>query len=487
MRIVFTILVFGLCLNSCQNRYAMDEPDDQPQDVLFIVVDDLNDWVNCLGGRAKMITPNIDKLASEALLFSNAHCTSPACCPSRTSVLTGVSPSTSGIYSNRHEWRKSSVLENAKTIPEYFSEQGYVVKGTGKIFHALSWIQQGYGIDQNDPEIWDEFWPSKHRQLPESLWPDKATKNSKNYVRWPVLAGSGTLNRPPDFFDFGPLGDDDQMADFKVVDWAMKQIQKDYNSPLFLAVGIYRPHIPWFVPKQYFDLYPLDSIILPSIREDDLEDVPDHALTWLRQDWQEWMIKNDQWKSAIQAYCASVSFADAQIGRLMDCLKKSRRADNTIVVLWSDHGMHLGEKEQWEKFTLWEESTRVPLILKVPGLTPIDGGLCTEAVSLLDVFPTLIDLIGNNTFDQLEGTSLLPFIVNPDTTREEPAITTFHFNNHSVRTERWRYIKYSNGEEELYDHRNDPDEFYNLASMSDYRAIMDELKAWLPKINYIEE
>ena len=480
----FLILVINL--SACHQ--ISDKPTDQPPppDILFIAIDDLNDWANCMGGREGVFTPNLDKLASQSVLFANAHCTAPACCPSRTSVMTGVRPSSSGIYENTQEWRKSPILADAETIPEYFKKIGYAVKGAGKIFHALSWIRTGYGLDQNDPDIWDEYWPSKERQLPDSYWPEGAVSDTNGYVNWPLVAGPGTKNRPSGFFDFGPLGNDEQMADHKVVDWAINQLQTEREEPLFLAVGIYRPHIPWFVPQQYFDMYPPEQLKLPKIRENDLDDVSDVAIRWVRRKWQEWMLENGQWGPAVQAYCASVSFADAQLGRLLKGLDESPKAKNTIVVLWSDHGMHIGEKEQWEKFTLWEESTRVPLVLKVPGITPAGGAVSREAVSLLDIYPTLVEITGGKVFPQLEGISLMPMLNNPAVCREEPAITTYHFNNHSVRTERWRYIRYNNGDEELYDHRNDPDEFHNLAGIRDYKAIIDDLARWIPKVNFAE-
>jgi len=480
MRRIITILFILSLIISCDSE-------NKNPDILFIAVDDLNDWVNCLGGREGVFTPNLDHLAGEGMLFKNAHCTAPACCPSRTSVMTGVRPSTSGIYANKNEWRKSPVLANAKTIPEYFREQGYAVKGAGKIFHALSWIRHAYGIDQNDPDIWDEYWPSKSRQLPDSYWPEGTVIDSNDYVTWPIQGGAGTENRPSHFFDYGALGEDELMADHKVVNWAIEQLKSDHDQPLFLAVGIFRPHIPWFVPQKYFDLYPIENVKLPDVIENDLGDVSEVGKRWLRRHWQDWMLENDQWRYAVQAYCASISFADAQLGRLMKGLEESGRADNTIVVLWSDHGMHIGEKEQWEKFTLWEESTRVPLILKAPGVTHKSGSVSNEAVSLLDIFPTLVDLSGGQNFDQLEGSSLLPLLENPESQRDEPAITTFHFNNHSVRTERWRYIRYNNGDEELYDHQNDSDEYHNLAKNIENRELMDELARWLPDVNYPEK
>lgn len=454
-------------------------------DVLFIAIDDMNDWISPLGGRENMHTPNLDALAAQGMLFENAHCTAPACCPSRTSVMTGVRPSTSGVYSNGHIWRDSPVLKNAITIPEFFRGQGYTVKGGGKIFHALSWIRTAYGVDQNDSTIWDEYYPSLSRSMPPSVWPESYQVNDVGTVTWENVAGAGTDRRPSNFFDYGPLGKEEDMADYKVVDWAVNELNKDHDKPLFLAVGIFRPHIPWFAPQEYFDLYPQDDRELPYILENDLDDVSKIALPWLRRGWQRWMLENNEWANAVQGYEACISFSDAMLGKLIDGLKKSGKADNTIIVLWSDHGMHIGEKEQWEKFTLWEESTRVPLIVIAPGITRA-GSVSKEAVSLIDIYPSLVNLIGGKSFDQLEGTDLTPLLKDPLSSREEPAITTFHNNNHSIRTERWRYIHYNNGDEELYDHQNDPDEFYNLARNDKYRELMDSLKLWLPKVNFDE-
>ena len=471
--ILITVLLWG-----CARENEMP-------DVLFIAVDDMNDWINPLGGRKDMHTPNLDRLVAKGILFENAHCTAPACCPSRTSVMTGIMPSTSGVYSNNSLWRQSPVLRDAKTIPEYFREIGYAVKGGGKIFHALSWIQTAYGVDQNDSTIWDEYFPSKSRSLPGSVWPETYSIDSLGTVRWENVAGNGTSMRPSYFFDWGPMGEDEEMGDFKVVDWAISELEKPRDRPLFLAVGIFRPHIPWFVPKEYFDMYPPDERELPEKIPGDLDDVSEVALPWVRRSWQRWMIENDEWKSAVQAYEASISFSDAMIGRLIDGLEKSSKSDNTIIVLWSDHGMHLGEKEQWEKFTLWEESTRVPLIIVAPGISG-QGTSSAQAVSLLDIYPTLVDLTGGIRPESLEGISLLPLLKDPEFERIEPAITTYHYNNHSVRTERWRYIRYFNGDEELYDHDNDPGEFYNLADSASLIPVKDSLKRWLPTINRIE-
>tara|TARA_B110000014_G_C20117944_1_gene591099 strand:- start:447 stop:1979 length:1533 start_codon:yes stop_codon:yes gene_type:complete len=477
----FSIQILLLFM-SCSREDKIKKPN-----ILFIAIDDLNDWIGSLDGKDGMFTPNLDKLSNKGILFSNAHCSAPACSPSRASVMSGVRPSTSGVYANQHDWRKSPVLKNSVTIPEYFQGKGYIVKGGGKLFHALSWIQTYYGIDQIDSTIWDDYFPSKIRQLPESIWPASHTIDSINTVRWNPIAAPYTDERPNYFFDYAPLGDEKNMADYKVVDWAIEELNKPHDKPLFLGVGIFRPHIPWFVPKKYFDLYPIESIKLPKLIENDLNDVPKFPHQWLRKSWQKWILDNDQWKYAVQGYMASISFSDAMLGRLIDGLNKSKISDNTIIILWSDHGMHIGEKEHWEKFTLWEESTRIPLIIYVPGLQPRNGNICREAVSLLDIYPTLVELIGDVPFKQLEGVSLLPQLIDPSLEREEPAVTTFHYNNHSVRTEDWRYISYNNGEEELYDHRKDPDEFHNIADKPESEQIKLELKRWLPTFNASED
>lgn len=474
-------LLFVVFLLASMSFYSCDRKMDKP-DVLFIAVDDMNDWISPLGGRDDMHTPNLDKLASKGMLFTNAHCSAPACNPSRTSLMTGVSPGTSGIYANASRWRSSPVLKNAKTIPEYFSENGYTVKGGGKIFHALSWIQTAYGIDQNDSTIWDEYFPSSSRSLPESVWPESYEVSDVATVTWESVAGAGTSGRPSYFFDWGPLGENEDMADYKVVDWAVSELKKEHDKPLFLAVGIFRPHIPWFVPGEYFDLYPKDERDLPQVLENDLDDVSPVGLRWLRRNWQKWMLENNLWKDAVQSYEASISFSDAMLGKLIRGLEESGRADNTIIVLWSDHGMHIGEKEQWEKFTLWEESTRVPLIFVVPGKT-IPGSRSAEAVSLLDVYPALVELTGGEKPEQLEGENIVPLLSDPTAVKESPAITTFHRNNHAVRTERWRYIRYHNGDEELYDHNNDPGEYHNLADSAELKPVIEGLRKWLPVVN----
>jgi arylsulfatase A-like enzyme len=461
------------------NFGAPSEKGRQPN-ILFIAVDDLNDWTGCLGGNLQAITPNIDRLARQGVLFTNAHCSAPTCNPSRVSVLTGIAPATFGKLDGSRHWRQSPILAGATTIPEHFRANGYRVAGGGKIFDCLSWTRIGQGKDQNDFTIWDEYFPSRARSMPETVWPAGAKIGQNETVSWEVIVKGEKEQRPPYVFDWGQTEyPDDQMADFKVINWAIGELKKKHKNPFFLAAGIFRPHIPWFVPGQYYDMHPLDRIELPAIKENDLDDCSPAGRSYCRRGWQKWIVENKLWKNAVQAYLAGVTFADAQIGRLLDALDKSHYADNTIIILWSDHGMHLGEKEHWESSTLWDESTRVPLIVVAPGVTKPDT-CCSRAVSLLDIYPTLVELCGHKRRGQLDGESLSKLLKNPQADRDRPAVTTLG-NDHSVRTERWRYIKYHDGTEELYDHLNDHNEFINLADKTQYGDIKQKLSAWIPK------
>ena len=473
------LLILGIQVLATEEKSA-------PPNVLFIAVDDLNDWVNCLGGRRGVHTPNLDRLAARGVLFTNAHCAAPSCNPSRVAMMTGVAPSSSGIYHNGQDWRKSPRLEKAVTIPEHLRAHGYHAAGAGKIFHALSWIKGGYGKQQNEAGLWDDYWPEATNPMPAALWPRAASavKNEKGYVNWkPIARGREPKGRPSHFFDWAPIDQPGEgMADAKVVDWAAGELARERNKPFFLAVGIYRPHIPWFVPRKWFDLYPLKDVFLPRVREGDLDDCPPSAKRGLRRSWHRWLLDNDEWRNAVRGYLASISFADAQVGRLLDALDASPHAKNTAIVLWSDHGMHIGEKEHWEKFTLWEESTRVPLMIVAPGVTK-GGGRCARPVSLLDVYPTLAELCGTGKHGGLDGRSLLPLLRDRSAAWDRRAVTTWGRNNHAVRGDRYRYVRRSDGSEELYDHESDPDEFNNLAGRKESGEVIRRLSAHVPGVN----
>ena len=449
------------------------QPPERP-DVLFIAVDDLNDWVGVLGGHPQAATPHIDRLAARGMLFTNAHAPSTLCNPSRTAILTSLRPSTTGVYANAPDWRTVDRFDGISTLPAYFRQRGYRTLGGGKLFHAHTFDLEGpYGY--NDPDAWDEFYPSIGRQLPHEVAPLFRPVNG---------------NSVSPFFDWaGLVTEDSAMGDGQVVSWAERQLAIPVDGPRFMGVGIYRPHLPWYVPQAYFDQFPLDEIELPPTLATDLDDVPEAAVRDGRSgfmppmavhDWVE--EKTGRWAEGVQAYLASISFADAMVGRLLDALDESGRADQTIIVLWSDHGWHLGEKQRWRKSTLWEETTRVPLIVVAPGVTR-PGSRTAAPVSLMDLYPTLTELAGLRVPGHVEGTSLVPLLEDPDTSWEHAAVSTFGYRNHAVRDHRYRYIKYADGSEELYDHERDPHEWENLASSDDMRDVKKRLASWLPRRN----
>ncbi len=427
--------------------------------VLFIAIDDLNDWIGCLGGHPDVKTPNLDRLAQRGVLFTRAYCAAPACNPSRAALMTGIRPSTSGVYLNSQPWRKSPVLKNAITLPQHFMAHGYKAMGSGKIYHGRF----------PDPPSWNYYWPSQQKNKPDDPMPPNRPLNG--------IPKTG-------HFDWGPVNvPAEKMGDWKVADWVINQLQQRHEKPFFLGCGFYRPHLPWYVPPRYFEMYPLDKITLPNVNEHDLDDVPPAGVKMAKpQGDHAKVIKYNQWRRAVQAYLASISFVDECVGRVINALDQSPYRDNTIIVLWSDHGWHLGEKLHWRKFALWEEATHNVLMFVAPGVTK-PGGRCDSPVSLIDIYPTLIDLCNLKPKPELEGHSLLPLLKNPAAKWEIPALTTYKRGNHSIRTKRWRYIRYSDGSEELYDHENDDLEWNNLAKKPEYARIKTELAKWLPKNN----
>lgn len=420
--------------------------------VLFIAVDDMNDWIGPFGGYPGIITPNLDKFAKKGVVFKKAYCSAPACNPSRASLLTGIRPSTSGVYHNEQPWR--SVLPNAVTLPQYFTANGYDVKGAGKIFHN----------PYNDDASWPSYFP-----VPSSPEPANSPIN-------------GFAN-----FDWSPVQEkDEEMGDYLVVNEGIDYLKKSHDKPFFLAVGFTRPHLPWYVPQEYFDLYPLDKIKKPSVIANDLADVPEAGVKIAKPKGDhKFIVENNQWEKAVQGYLASITFADGQIGRLLDALEKSEHAKNTIIVFFGDHGWHLGEKEHWRKFALWEEAARVPFIVHVPGVTP-QNAVSERTVNLIDIYPTLVDLCKLPAKKELEGNNITPLLKNPQATWAYPSLTTHGRENHALRSERWRYIRYQDGSEELYDHDNDPQEWKNLATDVKYASVKKDLAKWLPKVNAVD-
>lgn len=482
------ILLFGLLNLWCLDILSADEPQantktksaSKKPNVLFISIDDLNDWIGCLGGHPQTKTPNFDRLANSGILFSNAHCPAPACNPSRTSIMTGMAPNVSGLYDNRQKMRE--VLPKAELLPKYFSRHGYWSGGSGKLLH--------YFIDANS---WDEYFPKKEteRPLPFTLYPDKRPVNLPRGGPWQYIET-----------DWGALDVSDQEfgGDYSVSKWVGEKLSKQHDQPFFLACGIYRPHEPWFVPKKYFDLFPLDKIQLPKgYKADDLADLPGAGKSRGPNRYFAHIQKNKQWKKAVQGYLASIAFSDAMLGRVLDALEKGPNSKNTIVVLWSDHGWHLGEKEHWQKYTAWRACTRVPLMIRVPkGVTGLPNGTvagltCDEPVNLVSLYPTLLELCGLPAKDSNKSPSLVPLLKNnrKQGTGQSPnwphSSITFLGDGKScgISLKQWRYIKYGNGDHELYNIKADPYEWNNLLaseeSAKQHAEVVAKFAPLLPK------
>ncbi len=429
--------------------------------ILFIAIDDLNDWVGSLKGHPQVRTPNIDRLAARGTLFANAHCQSPLCNPSRTSVMTGLRPTTTGVYGLAPWFRNLDEFEDRVSLPQQLAANGYRTMSAGKIYHG------GYGRGKNDQEF-------------QGLGPGSeigATPDHK--IIPPTPGGNHTL------MDWGTFPhEDNEKGDWKVASWAVDQLNKERFEPFFLSVGFFLPHVPLFATQKWFDLYPEDELILPQIRRDDRDDTPMFSwyLNWdLPEPRLSWCESIDQWKPLVRAYLACISFVDSQVGRVLDALEESDYANNTIVILWSDHGYHLGEKLITGKNTLWERSTHVPLIFAGPGINK--GEVCRQPVELLDIYPTLNALLDLPPIGGLEGHSLVPQLRDANAKRPWPAITSHNQGNHTVRTERWRFIQYADGTEEFYDMQNDPQEFDNLVGDPKYATIVAEHRKWLPKVD----
>ena len=453
------VLVFS------QNIFAQNTPVSEKPNVLFIAVDDLNDWTGYLGGHPQAKTPNIDRLASEGVGFTRAYCSAPLCNPSRISLLTGILPSNSGVYGNGERLREK--LPTATILMQYLKQYGYNTQGGGKIFHAAN--------NPGDVASWDFYFKAndvtraigRDVDLPEDAW-----------APWGAIDVK-----------------DEEMLDVKVANWAISELEKSHDKPFFLACGFTKPHLPWYVPQKYFDMHPLDDIILPKTKDDDRNDLPEYGKKLAREvhtistgqnhiksgkEDHELVLKYDQWHKGVQAYLATISFVDAYVGKLLDALENSEYADNTIVVLWGDHGWHLGEKQHWRKHALWENTTRTPLIISAPKSIE-KNRLCESPVSFIDIYPTLIELCGLPEREELDGKSFVPLLHNPDAKWDKPVLTTYGKGNHAIRTERWRYIHYFDGTDELYDHQKDPEEWKNIADVPKYRSVIEELKNSLPK------
>jgi arylsulfatase A-like enzyme len=445
MKRFLALLLLGASLATHHASFGAE----QRPNVLFIAVDDLNHWVGYLGRNKQTITPNIDKLAARGVRFTRSYCASPVCNPSRAALMSGMRSSTTGVYSNGIDFRP--IIPADKCLPATFHNAGYVTLGAGKIYHG------GYART----EEWDDYHKEKSKE--------------------PKPKGSDGVGG----IKFAPLDcEDSDISDYGIADYGIEQLGKKHDKPFFLTVGFHKPHMPWNVPQKWYDMHPLDKIELPPHLEPgkDLEDIPPAGVAMARPESDHAaIIKSGRWKEAVQAYLATISYLDMNVGRLIDALDKSAYKDNTLIVFWGDHGWHLGEKEHWRKFALWEEAARAPLLWSVPGVT--QPGLCERTVDFMSIYPTLCDLCGIEKPAHLEGKSIVPLLKDPKASWDTPALTTHGYQNHGVRSEGWRYIRYENGDEELYDETKDPLEHTNLAKDTTFAEKKTELAQWLPKVN----
>lgn len=416
--------------------------------VLFIAIDDLNHWLGHLERNPQARTPHIDRLASMGVSFTRAYCAVPACEPSRLALMSGRRPWTTGAYKNGDLWK--TFQKPGEGLAAQFLKAGYYVAGAGKIYH---------GIGDHLPKEWTEY------MNPKGL-----------HANGPGVSKFDGYFAPHDH----DLADED-ILDWHSTDYCVERLSRKHDKPFFLACGLYKPHLAFVAPRKYYEAFPLDEIQLPPHREDDLDDIPEAGRKMNNSDHAK-MVENETWKLAIQSYLATCAYTDMNVGRLLDALEAGPNRNNTIIVLWSDHGWSLGEKEHWRKFALWEEPTRTALIWAAPGVTP-QGERCDRPVDLMSIYPTLCELAGLPQPDHVEGKSLLPLLKDPKAAWSEPAVTTHGYRNHALRLDHWRLIEYADSSLELYDHRNDPYEFTNLAADPKHTETVSRLRALLPKTN----
>jgi len=427
----------------------------EPPNVLFISVDDLNDIPTFTGRYPDAQTPHMDQLAERGVVFTGAHCQFPLCGPSRASIMSGLLPSTLGYDDHMRDEALQQRAQQLDTelLHTYFGRHGYKTMAVGKICHRH--VPRG-SVDASGGRGAFDGGTGKLREN----WHQK--KTSTDWAMAPAR--------------------DEQLPDHQAADWAIERLGEEHDKPFFMMVGFLRPHVPWYVPQKWFDLYEKDEIELPPYREDDLNDVPQMAkdISILPQmPRTDWAIKNNQWRNIVHAYLACISFSDHQVGRVLSALDNSPYKDNTIIVLWSDHGYHMGEKNTFQKQSLWQRASHVPLVIAGPGLQ--GQRRCDRIVSLLDLYPTLVEMCDLPANAKNEGRSLVPLLKSPEKPWPYPTVIGWKKNSFAVQDDRYRYIRYGDGSEELYDHQTDPHEWSNLADQTELETIKQDLGKYIPK------
>ncbi|MFD2160204.1 sulfatase [Rubritalea tangerina] len=476
--------------------------------VLFIACDDMNDWVGFLGGHPDTLTPNMDRLAARGVTFTRAYCASPICGPSRAAVLTGLKPETSGVYNNQGTY--SDFVPDATSLPMFFKQNGYLVMGAGKINHAMGCVvpenYHEFGPDAGaigGPFTWEELNMNPGTKVTrkdiagisntiesgivKNVYPGKQIKRGTLSATLPLNGIDNRIDRPANgynTFDWGPLDiSDNEMPDGKMAAWAEQKLKSQFTSPFFMAVGFYRPHQPWYAPAKYFKPFEGRQLSLPPTIKNDLADCPKSAHHYAHYPWSgsfATVQKYQQWQDAIRGYLASIHFVDAQVGRLLDALDASPYADNTIIVLWSDHGWELGEKEHWGKHSPWEGSMRVPLAIVPPKNANLPSQRSDAFASLLDLYPTLADMCDLTPPNKLDGLSLKPIVDGESQSVRDHIVTTLGRSTFSIRKADAKLIRYYDGSEEFYDLSKDPHEWHNQINAPEYNNTINELRKLAP-------
>ena len=469
------------------------KPPEQHPNILFIAIDDLRPFIGCYGDP-NAHTPNIDRLARRGVTFANAMCPAPSCGPSRAALLTGRYPMRTGLYGFQN-WQGRTDFERLVTLPEYMRTHGYRTFASGKIHHdsksAHGFTQAAVDANRStyDPDPtclvaradreWDVNNVFEIRKTPYAHTP--AVDDCINWSGRPleeVADNPKLLSGPSD----DPVM---QCQDGVTAQFGVDVLGQEHDKPFFLATGFVRPHLPFIAPRKYFEHYDVDTLTLHPVKFDDLADAPWVARRNARVDDDINIRRADPNGRArvIQAYYACASFVDDMIGRVLDALDASPHRDNTVIVFWSDHGWHLGEKRSWRKFTLWEESARTPMIIVDPRRGESAGKRCERPVGLIDLFPTIAELAGLPEPDDLDGASLRPLVDDPHADSPElraPELTVQGRGNYSLRDETWRYTRYYDGSEELFNHREDPYEWVNLAEEPAFAEVKARYANLLP-------
>jgi arylsulfatase A-like enzyme len=505
MRLIISI-AGALLLISMQVSVAVA---DQRPNVLFIACDDLNDWVGFMKGHPDTITPNMDRLAQRGVVFDRAYCASPICGPSRAAILTGFKPETSGVYNNAGTY--IDYVPNAVVLPRFFKNNGYLVMGAGKINHAMGCVvpenYHEFGPDAGaigGPFTWEELNMNPGIKVErkdiagisdniasgivKNIYPGKQIKRGSLAATLPLNNIDNRIDRPANgynTFDWGPVSvSDDDMPDGKMATWAEQKLKSQFTSPFFLAVGFYRPHQPWYAPAKYYEPFAGRELAVPVTVNRDLDDCGPAARHYAHYPWSgsfATVQKHNQWQDAIRGYLASIHFVDAQVGRLLDALDASPYKENTIIVLWSDHGWELGEKEHWGKHSPWEGSIRVPLVIVPPASMKVTPKRTAAFASLLDLYPTLTDLCGLDIPNDLDGRSLAPVLTGKQRSVRDYIVTSLGRSTFCIRQGDMKLIRYYDGSEELYDLKGDPHEFRNLVNDPVHTKTLRKLRTLAPE------